>query len=162
MVTDKDRALWGSLDDAFAGLGYGADVLVWRGFRKWNHPGRPPHGWTPPTIGSVERSDAWMSTSLREQVAGDEAHVHAAQHGDYSVVYEIVVPQGHPAIYAEAVRDEPSHEAELLLPRGTRYEVTNFEQFSALRSEPDDRRGPFYGFRLSATVLLPFEPLPLP
>jgi hypothetical protein len=134
VITQADEDRWRSLDRAFDGASWHRDTLVWRGFRKWvSHEGEPPD-WKLPAVGGRAQFEVWTSTSLCEIVAANEAHLHQAREGDFSVLYEIEIPKGFPAIYMEAVKRHPTHEAEVLLPRGTPYEVVAVEQFTQLRT----------------------------
>lgn len=134
-ITQEDEDRWQALDRAFGEARWHADTMVWRGFRQWSSDGEPPD-WKLPSVGDRERFELWTSTSLRETVAAQEAGVRQARAGDFSVLYEIELPKGFPAIYMEAVKDSPTHEAEILLPRGTPYEVVAVQQFSRLRTVP--------------------------
>lgn len=155
--TPDDLACFAALDAAFAQVSWPRDTLLWRGFRAWGYPDGAPPRWSPPSPGEVQTFPGWTSTSLVETAAAAEAHFQLAQSGEWSVLFELALPAGHPAIYIEPVKTPSTHEAEVLLPRGTRFEVRGFEPFDRLRTS--DRGAPFHGFRLRAQVL-PYQAPP--
>jgi ADP-ribosyltransferase exoenzyme len=141
-LTAEDSARWAALDRAFLAARWPCDTLLWRGFRAWGEDDSPP-GWELPKVGERRQFDFWTSTSLSELAAANEASLHQARDGDLSVLYEIELPAGHPAIYMEAIKDVPTGEAEVLLPRATSYVVTQVERFDSLRTVAPKAYKPF-------------------
>jgi hypothetical protein len=151
--TDEDLARFDRLDTAFAHAPrLKKPRRVWRGMTRYvGLDGRQP--WSPPAVGATATFPAWTSVSLLESPAANEAYSTFANRvdGDYSVLMEITLPPGQPVIYMEIIKPTASHEAELLLPRGTGYAVTGFEPLVAFTTLPDSKPGP-RSFRLRATV----------
>lgn len=146
----RAQALHHALDAALASSQWPFDTVVWRGFRAWQYPDGSPPSWEPPKIGSIQTFDMWTSTSLVETAAAVEACFAQAEPNDWSVLFEMHLPAGHPAIYMEPLHQRHTGEAEVLLPRGTQYEVIGFEPIQRLRTFIP--RQPFYGFRLTCKI----------
>ena len=103
-------------------------VTVYRGMRR-STPVATARQW----VGSTMRDDAFLSTSLSPAVAEDFAY-----DGAYNgTVYQITVPAGRPAAWLD--RHRSREEAEILLPRSSRFTVTDVSQ----RAMPG-RQGQFF------------------
>ena len=103
-------------------------VTVYRGFRR-STPPATARAW----IGSTMRDDGFLSTSLSPAVAEDFAY-----DGAYNgTVYQITLPAGTPAAWVD--RHRSREEAEVLLPRSSRFQVTDVSQ----RAMPG-RQGQFF------------------
>ena len=142
--TPAQLARFRDLDDAFAH----APVLstpqqAWRGMTCYVDP----HGvqtWSPPEPGTVQGFRAWTSVSMLERPAATEAYAAVTNRlpNDYSVLMLLNLPAGQRVIYAEIAKPQPTHEAELLLPRLTRYRVTSFEPLRRFATIPELTPGP--------------------
>jgi hypothetical protein len=132
-ITDPEEAiasLWDALDTAFTSARWDRPAIVWRGYCLWDAP-----DWTPPSVGcSWEDLPSWASTSLIEGVAANETYAHLAASEDRPILLEVALPAGAQAIYLEPIREDPTHEAEVLLPRTTRPTVSYIATASSFRT----------------------------
>jgi hypothetical protein len=142
------------LDDAFSyAPKLSKPCRVWRGMIRYtSRDGIQP--WVPPVAGAEKTFHPWTSVSLLEEPAATEAYTAITNRldDDYSVLMEISLPIGQRYIYMEIAKPAPTHEAELLLPRGTRYRVEAFEPLTRFSTLAHRRPGP-RAFRLQAEVL---------
>lgn len=142
--SEEERDRFAVLDKAFAfAPTLDQATVAWRGiFRSCGVTGGPPT-WELPAVEAVEPLEGWTSVSLLQKPAVSEAYLWGDMHpNDRSVLWQLLLPAGLPHIYIEAVKPANSHEAELLLPRGLKYQVTAAGQVSAFPGFFDFKRDP--------------------
>jgi hypothetical protein len=124
--TDEQKALYENLDKALANAPQlQQPLVVWRGaFRSSGLAGTEPT-WQPPAVSEWDSFEFWTSVSLLREYAMAEAYLWGTPAStDRSILWQLRLPAGLPHIYMEAVKDKPTADAELLLPRGLHYRVT--------------------------------------
>lgn len=118
-ASEVGAALVAAADRALLRARVPHDLVAWRGIVLWDDEGE---------LGQLRVGDDYLhpgytSTSLRESFAVAQTFAGSDLEGAMPVVFEFWLPGGSPGAYMEPLRDTPTREAELLLPRDVTYRV---------------------------------------